>query len=159
MTSWPSLRSVSWRPTESEQPYICFLTSPFISRNQMDTTIIIYPYSLYICSVFVLSYIPSVVDHRGGMPCHGTFLLHQVKNCNIFRGVDLNLFLSYSKPSVDFLCGDLSTGHPEEDHSYHSTRDRKWRRVEGGQGAGGGWVRLEECFIRRQQSVMTIKIH
>ncbi|XP_051554487.1 kinesin-like protein KIF1A isoform X6 [Myxocyprinus asiaticus] len=22
-------------------------------------------------------YIPSVVDHRGGMPCHGTFLLHQ----------------------------------------------------------------------------------
>ncbi|KAG7272490.1 hypothetical protein CRUP_005962 [Coryphaenoides rupestris] len=23
-------------------------------------------------------YIPSVVDHRGGMPCHGTFLLHQV---------------------------------------------------------------------------------
>lgn len=24
------------------------------------------------------SYIPAVVDHRGGMPCHGTFLLHQV---------------------------------------------------------------------------------
>uniref|UniRef100_A0A7N8X6I0 plus-end-directed kinesin ATPase n=1 Tax=Mastacembelus armatus TaxID=205130 RepID=A0A7N8X6I0_9TELE len=23
------------------------------------------------------SYIPAVVDHRGGMPCHGTFLLHQ----------------------------------------------------------------------------------
>ncbi|CAF88455.1 unnamed protein product, partial [Tetraodon nigroviridis] len=22
-------------------------------------------------------YIPAVVDHRGGMPCHGTFLLHQ----------------------------------------------------------------------------------
>lgn len=24
------------------------------------------------------SYIPAVVDHRGGMPCMGTFLLHQV---------------------------------------------------------------------------------
>ncbi|KAJ8389624.1 hypothetical protein AAFF_G00118610 [Aldrovandia affinis] len=23
------------------------------------------------------AYIPAVVDHRGGMPCHGTFLLHQ----------------------------------------------------------------------------------
>lgn len=28
--------------------------------------------------VYLLSYIPAVVDHRGGMPCHGTFLLHQV---------------------------------------------------------------------------------
>ena len=25
------------------------------------------------------SYIPAVVDHRGGMPCMGTFLLHQVR--------------------------------------------------------------------------------
>lgn len=25
------------------------------------------------------SYIPAVVDHRGGMPCMGTFLLHQVQ--------------------------------------------------------------------------------
>uniref|UniRef100_A0A8B9CT42 plus-end-directed kinesin ATPase n=1 Tax=Anser brachyrhynchus TaxID=132585 RepID=A0A8B9CT42_9AVES len=24
-----------------------------------------------------VGYIPAVVDHRGGMPCHGTFLLHQ----------------------------------------------------------------------------------
>lgn len=30
------------------------------------------------CNCFALfSYIPAVVDHRGGMPCHGTFLLHQ----------------------------------------------------------------------------------
>jgi len=28
--------------------------------------------------VYFFSYIPAVVDHRGGMPCHGTFLLHQV---------------------------------------------------------------------------------
>lgn len=26
------------------------------------------------------SYIPAVVDHRGGMPCMGTFLLHQVRS-------------------------------------------------------------------------------
>ncbi|KTG40357.1 hypothetical protein cypCar_00007722 [Cyprinus carpio] len=25
----------------------------------------------------LISYIPAVVDHRGGMPCHGAFLLHQ----------------------------------------------------------------------------------
>lgn len=30
------------------------------------------------CYLSVCSYIPAVVDHRGGMPCHGTFLLHQV---------------------------------------------------------------------------------
>lgn len=34
--------------------------------------------SICICHVSVSSYIPAVVDHRGGMPCHGTFLLHQV---------------------------------------------------------------------------------
>uniref|UniRef100_A0A3Q3LX76 plus-end-directed kinesin ATPase n=1 Tax=Mastacembelus armatus TaxID=205130 RepID=A0A3Q3LX76_9TELE len=28
-------------------------------------------------------YIPAVVDHRGGMPCHGTFLLHQVCQSHI----------------------------------------------------------------------------
>lgn len=33
-----------------------------------------------LCHATILSssYIPAVVDHRGGMPCHGTFLLHQV---------------------------------------------------------------------------------
>lgn len=31
------------------------------------------------------SYIPAVVDHRGGMPCHGTFLLHQVRPCTILH--------------------------------------------------------------------------
>lgn len=33
-----------------------------------------------LCHAAILSssYIPAVVDHRGGMPCHGTFLLHQV---------------------------------------------------------------------------------
>ena len=30
------------------------------------------------CHLFP-SYIPAVVDHRGGMPCMGTFLLHQVR--------------------------------------------------------------------------------
>lgn len=29
-------------------------------------------------TLFSSSYIPAVVDHRGGMPCMGTFLLHQV---------------------------------------------------------------------------------
>lgn len=29
------------------------------------------------------SYIPAVVDHRGGMPCMGTFLLHQVGSLNV----------------------------------------------------------------------------
>lgn len=29
------------------------------------------------------SYIPAVVDHRGGMPCMGTFLLHQVGSLNL----------------------------------------------------------------------------
>lgn len=33
--------------------------------------------SLTLC-LSLSSYIPAVVDHRGGMPCHGTFLLHQV---------------------------------------------------------------------------------
>lgn len=26
-------------------------------------------------------YIPAVVDHTGGLPCHGTYLLHQVTHC------------------------------------------------------------------------------
>uniref|UniRef100_A0A3P9M376 plus-end-directed kinesin ATPase n=1 Tax=Oryzias latipes TaxID=8090 RepID=A0A3P9M376_ORYLA len=30
-----------------------------------------------ICELEATGYIPAVVDHRGGMPCHGTFLLHQ----------------------------------------------------------------------------------
>ena len=28
----------------------------------------------------VTRYIPAVVDHSGGLPCHGTYLLHQVLN-------------------------------------------------------------------------------
>lgn len=47
---------------------ICLVLS---SSRQADRTL---------CHTAILSssYIPAVVDHRGGMPCHGTFLLHQV---------------------------------------------------------------------------------
>uniref|UniRef100_A0A8C7UKL9 plus-end-directed kinesin ATPase n=1 Tax=Oncorhynchus mykiss TaxID=8022 RepID=A0A8C7UKL9_ONCMY len=59
------------RPSRRQFPRVMPLSKPGegsnMALNQMDTTIIIYSYS----------YIPSVVDHRGGMPCHGTFLLHQ----------------------------------------------------------------------------------
>ncbi|KAL2300971.1 hypothetical protein Nmel_011526 [Mimus melanotis] len=41
-----------------------------------------------LCHAAILSssYIPAVVDHRGGMPCHGTFLLHQRLLCAVFAG-------------------------------------------------------------------------
>lgn len=41
----------------------------------------------YLCSFYLankilwfpsLRYIPAIVDHSGGLPCHGTYLLHQV---------------------------------------------------------------------------------
>lgn len=42
------------------------------------------------------SYIPAVVDHQRGMPCHGTYLLHQVRvhrYCDDRKGnVDLFIF-------------------------------------------------------------------
>lgn len=40
------------------------------------------PWSLSIKSNLVLSthrYIPAIVDHSAGLPCHGTYLLHQVR--------------------------------------------------------------------------------
>lgn len=42
---------------------------------------------IYLCSFYLankilwfpsLRYIPAIVDHSGGLPCHGTYLLHQV---------------------------------------------------------------------------------
>lgn len=43
---------------------------------------IIYLYSFYLPNKVLrfpsLRYIPAIVDHSGGLPCHGTYLLHQV---------------------------------------------------------------------------------
>lgn len=43
--------------------------------------------------VLFSSYIPAVVDHRGGMPCHGTFLLHQVFSVSSLEPTDPSLVL------------------------------------------------------------------
>lgn len=70
MISWPFLRSVSWRQMESESP------ASMMSYGAVHTCFRVLM-SLSFC-LSLCSYIPAVVDHRGGMPCHGTFLLHQV---------------------------------------------------------------------------------
>lgn len=38
----------------------------------------IYVQAEYHLSPSLHRYIPAVVDHSGGLPCHGTYLLHQV---------------------------------------------------------------------------------
>lgn len=68
MISWYSLRSASWRPLESEYPVASLQT--MTPKNLWNKCLK--------RRIYLLSYIPAVVDHRGGMPCHGTFLLHQV---------------------------------------------------------------------------------
>lgn len=51
-----------------------------IAANRRFISIKYWGISIYCTDHFPLSsYIPAVVDHRGGMPCHGTFLLHQVR--------------------------------------------------------------------------------
>lgn len=40
------------------------------------------------------SYIPAGVDHRGGMPCHGTFMLHQVGHSGSGEVVMIELMCS-----------------------------------------------------------------
>lgn len=81
MTSWSSLRSVSWKPMESK--HTCF-PSLIPQRQSMHLSLYCFirfiPMNIYCTQHFLLfSYIPAVVDHRAGMPCHGTFLLHQVR--------------------------------------------------------------------------------
>ena len=76
-TSWPSSRSVSWKLTESESSSLLSLVRIRTQAHRHGQEAVL---SLWFCALSV-SYIPSVVDHRGGMPCHGTFLLHQVTSC------------------------------------------------------------------------------
>ncbi|XP_075572901.1 kinesin-like protein KIF1A isoform X11 [Pelecanus crispus] len=61
-------------------------------------------------------YIPAVVDHRGGMPCHGTFLLHQ----GIQRRITVTLVhetgsLIRWKEVRELVVGKLSQG-PSQGH-------------------------------------------
>uniref|UniRef100_A0A8C6M4J4 plus-end-directed kinesin ATPase n=1 Tax=Nothobranchius furzeri TaxID=105023 RepID=A0A8C6M4J4_NOTFU len=62
------------RPSRRQFPRIMPLSKP----GQEGHVILLHDEHLMCLSYFsVCSYIPAVVDHRGGMPCHGTFLLHQ----------------------------------------------------------------------------------
>lgn len=69
MIFWSGLRSASWSPLESECRLVPglhqILNCSFYWRNKILLT----P---------SLRYIPAIVDHSGGLPCHGTYLLHQV---------------------------------------------------------------------------------
>lgn len=51
----------------------CFTTVLFIALAKVGGTM---DYCKSVISSF--RYIPAVVDHSGGLPCHGTYLLHQV---------------------------------------------------------------------------------
>lgn len=66
-TFWSGLRSVSWSPPESE----CWQVSDFLLSTCTRSVDLIKWFSS-------LRYIPAIVDHSGGLPCHGTYLLHQV---------------------------------------------------------------------------------
>uniref|UniRef100_A0A8C6NVM1 plus-end-directed kinesin ATPase n=1 Tax=Nothobranchius furzeri TaxID=105023 RepID=A0A8C6NVM1_NOTFU len=57
------------RPSRRQFPRIMPLSKPGQERHDEHLMCLSY--------FSVCSYIPAVVDHRGGMPCHGTFLLHQ----------------------------------------------------------------------------------
>lgn len=87
MTSWSSLRSVSLKPTESKPALFSLLfwyLKGYVSHFIVFSCYYFSKYSVHFIEHSSLSsYIPAVVDHRGGMPCHGTFLLHQVRPCTI----------------------------------------------------------------------------
>lgn len=57
---------------------------------------IIYLYSFSLTNKILwfpsLRYIPAIVDHSGGLPCHGTYLLHQV---DLYSSIQMFLCLLY----------------------------------------------------------------
>lgn len=122
----------------------------FFKKNFIHFSCYLSEYSVNFSERFpVSSYIPAVVDHRGGMPCHGTFLLHQVSPCTSLHlelkdeEYLLSFYLSNRvkvwKENIFFsaLC---FTGHPEENHCHNCSWSRKWFWVEGGKGACHRWV-------------------
>ncbi len=107
MTWWPGSRSVNWSPLESKWTIFIYMNAwnfwlkcfysdisicIFISNMfVICCTSILYKYvaiksvcDLYKLCVVYCSYIPAVVDHTGGLPCHGTYLLHQVFILSIY---------------------------------------------------------------------------
>lgn len=80
-----------------------------------------------LCTVCFPSYIPAVVDHRGGMPCHGTFLLHQVCQSHCAQETIQLCNCVYFSESLSFL---NSTGPPEKSRCNHCTWDRRWHWME-----------------------------
>lgn len=88
MTSWSFLRSVSWKPMESKPAFFStfLIVQSSIYLSLFRFSCYLSEYSVNFSERFpVSSYIPAVVDHRGGMPCHGTFLLHQVSPCTFLH--------------------------------------------------------------------------
>uniref|UniRef100_A0A3B3RH97 plus-end-directed kinesin ATPase n=1 Tax=Paramormyrops kingsleyae TaxID=1676925 RepID=A0A3B3RH97_9TELE len=57
------------RPARRQFPRVMPLSKPASGRHA--------PWAVSDCVCYIPSYIPAMVDHRAGMPCHGIFLLHQ----------------------------------------------------------------------------------
>lgn len=83
---------------------------PVLSTSGQDGRILCH------AAILSSSYIPAVVDHRGGMPCHGTFLLHQVLSAQ-----DAVLALTPPGTCVNYRPFSLASwlsGHPEENQCH-----------------------------------------
>lgn len=106
-------RRVSWRKFLSQD---CFIFHSFCSVNHEFVLKAELCVCLKICVTLIKSgvrcliwiiwalgkrplppcrYIPAIVDHSGALPCHGTYLLHQVLNISMPPGLCL---LSSSSP-------------------------------------------------------------
>uniref|UniRef100_A0A8C0F096 plus-end-directed kinesin ATPase n=1 Tax=Bubo bubo TaxID=30461 RepID=A0A8C0F096_BUBBB len=66
---------LSFRPSAVPATKLSTMTRPSAGPCQCKYDLMVF---FEICELEANGdYIPAVVDHRGGMPCHGTFLLHQ----------------------------------------------------------------------------------
>lgn len=60
-----------------------------------------------LCSFCFSRYIPAIVDHTGGLPCHGTYLLHQVTDCllvyPLFKLTGVQTCIPHSHGCISFF--------------------------------------------------------